>query len=112
MMTDEYIIEKGYKEFEPTYLNSPNVVKCFQKRFDDDKGKKYFITINKWDWTSFHRNDMVDYSYELETQIYKKNTHEPIDMTFFAGWNVDEVEEYMEKIWSPELFDYYEEWYE
>jgi hypothetical protein len=33
-------------------------------------------------------------------------------MTFFAGWNVDEVEEYMEKIWSPELFDYYEEWYE
>ena len=111
-MTDKEILDRGYHRYERTQFDDWYVECQFQKRFDDEKGKKYFITINKWDWTSFHRNDMPNYSYELETQIYKKDTHEPIDMTFFAGWNVDEVEEYMEKIWSPELFDYYEEWYE
>ena len=111
MMTDEYIIEKGYKEFEPSSLKNNSISKCFQKRFDDENGKKYFITINKWDWTWTHRDDMPDHSYELETQLYKKDTREPIDMTFFSGWEIDDTEEYLEKIWNTEMFDYYEEWY-
>ena len=57
MMTDEYIIEKGYKEFEPSPLKNNSISKCFQKRFDDENGKKYFITINKWDWNSCNPMD-------------------------------------------------------
>lgn len=109
-MTDEYIIEKGYKEFAPSRFDNASIVKCFQKRFDDEIGKKYFITIKKWDWTPYHYIDISDYTYELDTQIYKKDTHEPINLSFFSGWHLDDVEDYMEKIWNAELFDYYEEW--
>lgn len=110
-MTDEYILSKGYKEFKPTQIDSPNVIKCFQKRFDDDKGKKYFITIKKWDWREFHGEDMPDYSYELGTQLYKKDFHYPLNLTFFSGWTVDDVENHLEEIWNPDIYDYYEEWY-
>jgi hypothetical protein len=110
-MTDEYILSKGYKEFKPTQFDGSNVIKCFQKRFDDDKGKKYFITIKKWDWREFHREDMPDYSYELETQLYKKDSHCPLNLTFFNGWTVDDVENHLEEMWNPDIYDYYEEWY-
>lgn len=107
-MTDEYILKKGYKEFKPSPLTNENIVKAFQKRFDDDKGKKYFITIYKWDWCRFHREDMPDYSYELETQLYKKDSHCPLNLTFFGGWTVDDVENHLEETWNSDIYDYYE----
>ena len=47
-MTDEYLIEQGYKKYEPTRFDNESVVARFQKRFDDDFGKKYFIDVLKW----------------------------------------------------------------
>ena len=115
MNVDEYIVSKGYKEFEPTSFDNSSVIKCFQKRFDDKIGKKYFITIKKWDWTwinDMHKSHMPPYSYEFIIQLYQKGTHAPININFFSGWNLDDVEEYIEKIWNLNIFDYYEEWNE
>lgn len=108
-MDDNYIIEKGYYEFSPPATKPDSVVRAFQKRFDDETGKKYFITVYKWDWSRFYREDMPIFSYEIETQLYKKDSHYPIDLTFFSGWNIDEVEEHLEKMWNTEDYDYYEE---
>ena len=47
----------------------------------------------------------------MQTFFLSDGTHEPINLSFFSGWHLDDVENYMEKIWNAELFDYYEEWY-
>ena len=47
-MTDEYLVEHGYVKYNPTFFDNESVVARFQKRFDDDFGKKYFINVLKW----------------------------------------------------------------
>ena len=37
-MTDEYILEKGYKQYNPTQFDNKHIVARFQKRFDDEYG--------------------------------------------------------------------------
>lgn len=108
-MKDREIIDKGYKEFKPDPIHYKGIMKCFQKRFDDDIGKKYFININKWDWTDY---DIMpqDCTYEFEVQLYSKGKHNPINLKFFNGWDIDSVEEHMNNIWNSNIYDYYEEW--
>ena len=40
-MTDEELLSRGYREFKPGPFDGEYVEKMFQKRFDDDVGKKY-----------------------------------------------------------------------
>ena len=49
VITDEYIKEHGFKEYNPTRFDNDSVILRFQKRYDDNFGKKYFIDILKWD---------------------------------------------------------------
>lgn len=112
-MTDEYILSKGYHEYKPTHFDSPGVEKRFQKRFDDDKGKKYFIDIKKWEpITHPHTGEVFDLGYECETQMYKKDTHDAVNFDFLSSWDLDSVEEFMEKQFATGMFDYYEVWNE
>lgn len=110
-MNDEMIIAKGYKECGASLLNK-SIIQIFQKRFDDDIGKKYFIDINKWSWKEFGREELPDYTYEFEIQLYSKDLHEPLNLNFFSGWDIDKVERYVESIWNNGMFDYYEKWSE
>jgi len=108
---DKNLLEKGYLEFEPSKIDSDFVETCFQKRFDDDQGKKYFITIKKINFSAIFPEDFPKYKYEFNVQLYQKYTHYPINLTFFDGWDVEQVEKYMEKIWNSEEYDYYELFY-
>ena len=49
MTSDKELLKNGYKEFKPGPMDNPSVIDCFQKRFDDETGKRYFITVKKWD---------------------------------------------------------------
>ena len=102
---DEYLIKRGYKEFTTAPYNE-YASKCFQKRFDDKIGKKYFITVHKYD--PIHPMDSVGYEYGV--QLKNVNNENPINLNYFAGWKVEEVEEYMDKLWATGLFGYYERW--
>ena len=102
-MMDQRLIEMGYKEYTPPPFVSNNIEKCFQKRFDDEIGKRYFITVNKW-------NTLAGNIYEYETQFYKKDSRDAVNMTFHSSWGLSDVEEYLELLFETELFDYYEKW--
>lgn len=55
-MSEEYkklLVERGYKEYPPGPIDSPSTILNFQKRFDDETGKKYFIDVHK------HSNDFM-----------------------------------------------------
>lgn len=99
--------DRGYKEFEPTRFHSAGIRRCFQKRFDDDTGKRYFIDVHEWEPFSGCEN-VVPYEYEI--QLYQKGTHNPINLLFFAGWDLDSVEEHVKNMFESGMYDYYERW--
>lgn len=107
---DQFFIDKGYKEYPPSGFHNQCIAKCFQKRFDDEIGKKYFIDVNKWDWTPFSDRVPFDTTYEFTTQLYQKDKHEAVNLDFHSSWSLEDVEEYMEKIFASGMWDYYERW--
>lgn len=110
--SDEYFLNEGYKKYPRSPID-PDGVKClFQKRFDDDKGKKYFITIKKWDWHQYkdRMGNSPLITYEYETQLYRKDTHDAVDIEWHSSWNLEDVEQMAEDLWETGWFDYYEEW--
>ena len=42
---DDEFIKRGYHAYAPLAIDNPSIAKRFQKRFDDDTGKKYFIIL-------------------------------------------------------------------
>ena len=113
-MTDKDILEKGYKQYAPIQFDNKHIVARFQKRFDDEYGKKYFISIVKWsnDFIPVERRDEYwqPYSYEYEVQISMYDENSTIDLHFHSDWNLDKVEEFMTEFFEKMCVDYYELW--
>lgn len=108
-MYDE-LIKRGYKEYEPGQFDGEGVKCLLQKRFDDEFGKKFFITVKVWrEWTHPYSRDVIPQSYEFNIQFSEGG--KPINVEFFGGeWSIDEVEYRVEKMWYEMDFDYYETW--
>ena len=112
-MNDEYLLERGYKQYNPTpVIDSDWIVAKFQKRFDDDFGKKYFIDIKKWshDFVPKDRRDKwwkpFTYSYEVYTTMFSDEN--PMQIEFYSDWTLEKVEEFMEEFFEKMKPNYYE----
>ena len=112
-MTDEYLLERGYKKYPPTYYSN-YVVAMFQKRFDDDFGKKYFINVLKWshDYVPTCRRDewWEPFSYEYEVQVTMSENDNGLDLKFHSSWTLEEVEIFIEEFFEKMKPNYYEDW--
>jgi hypothetical protein len=113
-MTDKYFIEHGYKQYSPTKFDSDLIVTIFQKRFDDDFGKKYFIDVLKWSHyyiPESHRDGRwkpFSYSYEIYTTMFEGE--KGLDLKFSSEWTLEEVEKFMEDFFDKMKSNYYESW--
>lgn len=114
-ITDEYLLERGYKQYKPTpVLDSDLVVAKFQKRFDDDFGKKYFIDVVKWSHDfvpEYHRDKWwkpFTYSYEVYTTMFENE--DAMKIEFYSSWSLEQVEEFMEDFFDKMKPNYYEDW--
>ena len=96
------LLDKGYKEFSPTRFDTAD--RCFQKRFRAENGDTlYFINVNMYySWGSVPEN------FEVETQLYQKGKHEPVNLKFFCDWTLADVEDYVQRIYEVG-FEPYEE---
>ena len=104
-MTDQDFINNGFKQYPTTDIDHKDVETLFQKRYDDDIGKRYFITVKKWrGWTHPYTGEHFPPSYEYETQFYKRNTHEALDLLFHSQWKLEDVEDYLKKLFNTGLF--------
>jgi len=106
--TREQLIKAGFDIFRPI---EDGVAENLQKRYDDDEGKKYFITAtlyhpmrHPYTGTTYYPN------YSFSVQLYQKGAHEPVNLEFFDGWKVADVEEAVEKIWNTGLWEHYCLW--
>lgn len=106
MVTDQDFLSRGYKVYPPSAIDPEGVSKLFQRRFDDKNGIKYFITVRKWKPYPPYI-DHVRYEYDI--QLYKINDHAAVNLEFSNDWSIETVEEFLDTMWNPETFDYYEE---
>lgn len=114
-MNDEYLLERGYKEYRPTpYLDNDLIVAKFQKRFDDDFGKKYFIDISKWSHdyvpTWYRDKWWKPFSYEYDLYVTMFEEEKPIYLKFGTSWTLEEVENFAENFFNKMEPNYYESW--
>lgn len=113
-MNDEYLLEHGYKQYKPIFFDDNSVVARFQKRFDDEYGKKYFIDVLKWSHDYIpveHRNEYwKPFSYTYEVQITMSEEEKCINLEFFSGWTIEDVENFMEDMFEKIKPNYYEIW--
>lgn len=107
-MKIEDIEKADYKIYEPSKLDGDCVTCLYQKRFTDEVGIKYFITINKWDYSRYKIDEPI--RYESHIQYYYTKDRKALDVTFHWDWELAEVEEFAEKIWNDNNFEYYERW--
>lgn len=108
MITKEQLTAAGYKPFNQIGIRE--YTKSFwQKRFDDDKGKKYFITIAEYDnLEDKNRQFSQEFSYSPFTQF---ETHgATFDVEMLNPQSVEQMEEFFENIWFKMDCNYYEEW--
>lgn len=94
------LLERGYKEFKPQM--GLIAMRGFQKCVTDTEGNKlYFLTVYMF---SYVENE----PYELYTQFYQKDTHYPLDISFFNGWTLDDFEKYASDIYAMNENTYFE----
>lgn len=104
-MNENELLEKGYKIYPPTVIDSPNMQRLFQKRVKDCNGDTlYFIDIKEYGGTETR--------YEYEIYLYQNRTHKPLKLLFYNGWSLDDVEMYANLIYTDmgdrTLFEPYE----
>ena len=101
---DEKLLERGYKQYNPTLFDNESVVARFQKRFDDDFGKKYFIDVLKYslEYVPLNRRDKwwEPFVYEYTAQVSFGDNQNAMNLEFFSHWSIEEVEEYMEQFFE------------
>ena len=104
--------DKNYKEFKPTSFDDECITKCYQSaiRNEDDK-RDYFINWKKWDFSKYNymrRPELNEPRFEADTQLTTKN-EKTIEILFFNGWEPEEVEEFMKKLFETGWFKGYDE---
>ena len=114
-MTDQDLFDRGFKQFPPTYpIDSHGIENKFQKAYADDIGRRYFITVSKWKPIVDKRAGKTwPPGYEFEVYFQKDDGNgstKAIKILLYAGWDVDEVEEYVQRLFETGLFEYYEKW--
>lgn len=103
----DMIIKKGFHEYKPTEFDR-YAITCFQKRYDDEYGKKYFIDGKVYDFTW---TDSIPERYHIgySCQLYQSTTHNAFNIEF-VDWTVEQVEDFVENLFSKGIIEYYEEY--
>ena len=110
-LTVEQFLEKGYKRFENN-LSLNRSAFGLQKRFDDELGKKYYITVWVYDYSKI--DSAMGLRFAPDVQFVLKSTGEYVDIKLHQGTNtsVDSIETFYENLWKVLDCKYYELWSE
>lgn len=88
------LLGKGYKEFSPSGFDTAD--RCFQKKVVSENGDTlYFINVNM-----YYSWGVIPENFEVETQLYQKGTHEPVNLKFFCDWTLADTEDYVQRIYE------------
>lgn len=106
----DYLVPLGFHEYSPTRFDSSGVCICFQKRYDDERGKKYFLNAKVYDFT-FTDKVRENYHISFSCQLYQKGTHDALNIEFI-DWNIDQIEKFVDNLFDTGMLEHYETWEE
>lgn len=115
MKIEQQLIRHGFKKFtNQLEKSSVGYIYSYQLRVDDDKGKKYFIDVDLYDYnlTPFVKTVPKSFLEDLRPQFYAQFNSK--GETFNVEWLEKDVEgaiAFFERLWQSMRCDYYENWY-
>ena len=112
MITKEILLEKGYNEFKNSYIENTKpityICSC-QRRFDDDIGKKYFITLDLHDYSRLTSQYAKSWSVNVQFYISGGTTFN-VEYFIYDNTTIQMIEAFYEKLWGVMGCRYYETW--
>ena len=106
--TDEELLKHGFKKYKASAISNDSIKYLFQKRYDNEQGDTlYFLDINKWDWSFAGDRVPEKYTYQIETQLYKKGDHEAINVEFGSNITVEDAEKFIQAMFDADLIEPY-----
>jgi len=106
-LTNEDFKNAGYTRYDPPRFHDDCVTDLWQKWFKDDIGKRYAITVERWDFSKFGRSDT---GFEWSVQFTHEDTRNSVNIDCLSGWGIEDAEEFYAAQWATGLYDYYERW--
>ena len=116
---EQELIDNGYKIFKDNWKHA---IRGFQKKFEDEEGIKYFITVYHYNhkkqnpqWVNISPYD--SYMFSTQFRLDKKGKDSCIDIDYSADMlsneyrpitTLKEVEDFFEKVFITFNIDYYE----
>ena len=104
-LTPEDFISAGYKKFKDSFKEYAEF--GLQKKFTDEKGVKYFITLWAYNWEKYPQH--IGHPWSFETDIH----FDAPDGYIRLSWSVDDIQkmqERTEKFWVFVGSPYYKKW--
>jgi hypothetical protein len=101
MLTLEDFTKAGYARFETSNLTNADF--GLQKKFKNEVGVQYFITIIAYEYRDH-------YTFAPDAQFQQKYKGNCINVEFICNANdtVNDIEIFYERMWRNMDFDYYE----
>jgi len=122
---EENLIKLGYKTFQNRFSKSQHpesYIKSYQKRIDDDIGKKYFLTLHEHydEFNKKYNGNRSNFRTDCQFYIVKNQDKEDtFNVDYFLYNNpeyeqtyIEEMEEFYENLWNKLGCRYYEKWSE
>lgn len=108
VITQEQLKLAGYKPFTQNGL-SAYTNSYWQKRFVDEKGKKYFITIAEYDNSSYKELFELRGKYSFQPEAQFESHGVTFNIQMLSPESIEEMEAFFEKMWYNMNCNYYEE---
>ena len=85
-MNEKYLLDLGFKRYDPTMFDDRKFVKDrYQKCIKDGDGnKKYFIDIVHYDMSYISNYTKQKDAYSIQSQVYRNGSHNAINMEFLT----------------------------
>ena len=102
-MNREDFINAGYTRWDPNPYHEFET-DMFEKLVSDEKGKRYFIHVERWDFSVYEQGYI---RYEATVQFETKDGL-TVSIECLHGWTIEEMEKYYADLWGLGWFKYYE----
>ena len=115
MITEQDLLDHGYKRYKNPLNHGAVDHWFFQKRFTDDVGTRYFIDVYQYDWKHVSHGVRQDISYEARVNFYDADGMSILQCTIMddgARESVEALEQFVDSLYHNGLpvRGYYAKW--
>ena len=108
-MNEQYLLDLGFRRYDPTTLDDRNFVKDrYQKCIKDGDGnKKYYIDVVHYDMSYLYNFTQKKDAYSIKVQVYRRGSHNAINIEFLKE-DLNDALYTLDKMFDVGLLEPYE----